>query len=215
MNRLQEKFVIEKWPATSNPLHNATVMLERTKELQSGTLEYADKDNFFKDPEFPMIAFRLISGKLEYNDDDEEKENDEDDDDDDDEEKESDEDNNDDDEEKESDEDKNDDEDYDDEEKESDEDNKNNNVDWTEYDNDLTDISDLESVKDSILKDLEDNQIRALLGMAKKMQMLNLKKMHVESNDESTIVSSLSTVITNKNDDSDDIDTQRLKKLKI
>ena len=76
----------------------------------------------------------------------------------------------------------------------------------------MTDISDLESVKESILKDLEDNQIRALLGMAKKMQMLNLKKMHVESNDENTIVSSLSTVITNEDDD---IDTQRLKKLKI
>ena len=67
-------------------------------------------------------------------------------------------------------------------------------------------------MKESILKDLEDNQIRALLGMAKKMQMLNLKKMHVESNDENTIVSSLSTVITNEDDD---IDTQRLKKLKI
>ena len=203
MNRLQEIFVIEKWPATSNPLHNATVMLERTKELQSGTLEYAAKDNFFKDPEFPMIAFRLISGKLEHNDYDEEKVSDEDNNDDED----------DDDEEKESDEDNNDDEDDDDEEKESDED-KNDDVNWTEYEsnNDLTDISDLESVKESILKDLEDNQIRALLGMAKKMQMLNLKKMHVESNDENTIVSSLSTVITNEDDD---IDTQRLKKLKI
>ena len=225
MNRLGEIFDIQKWPASSNPLHNATLILEKCGKLQTGSLAYDDKKNFFKDAQFPMLAFKLIGCELHHvseNDEDEEIEEVDEEDEDDGEDKNVNEDDGEDKNVNEGDGKNNEEDDFDDDE-------------WTteaaESNNDMTDISDLESVKESILKDLADDQIRQLLHLSMKMKMLNLQKnlkmqvvddiheqhndgdntvnIHEQHNDDDNTVSSFSASMTNMDD------TQVLKKVKI